>query len=87
MSVPKRQKNSPLQSKSIATGSRSKRVRPIAERRAMPELYVLVPDDSRFSWRRNYRKAHLRNKRGYLYLCWRDGSGVHSHYLGKAPKN
>lgn len=87
MSVPKRQKNSPLQSKSIATGSKSDRVRPIVKRRALPQLYVLGPADQEHYWRRDYRKAHLRNKQGYLYLCWRDSTGVHSHYLGKAPKN
>lgn len=32
-------------------------------------------------------RAHLRNKRGYVYLCWREGRKVRSFYLGKAPRS
>jgi hypothetical protein len=31
-------------------------------------------------------KSHLRNRRGYLYLCWRDKGTVRNFYLGKAPR-
>jgi hypothetical protein len=34
-----------------------------------------------------YAQAHLRNKRGYVYLTWRDGDRVRTFYLGKAPRN
>ena len=62
------------------------RNRPIEARRTTPDIWVRVTVSNR-SWRDyEYRKAHLRNKAGYLYLSWRDAEGVHSHYLGKAPK-
>ncbi len=32
------------------------------------------------------RRAHLRNKGGYVYLCWREGERVRNYYLGKAPR-
>lgn len=34
-----------------------------------------------------FHKAHLRNKKGYIYLCWRAGKHVHTFYLGKAPQS
>ena len=37
-------------------------------------------------WSGRYHRAHLRNRRGYLELCWRDGERVRSFYLGKAAK-
>lgn len=37
-------------------------------------------------WRWQYSKAHLRNRRGYVYLCWRDGEEFRTYYLGKAPR-
>ena len=33
------------------------------------------------------REAHLRNKRGYVYLCWRENGTVRNFYLGKAPRS
>jgi hypothetical protein len=33
-----------------------------------------------------YARAHLRNKRGYVYLTWRDGDRVRAYYLGKTPR-
>ena len=32
-----------------------------------------------------HAQAHLRNKGGYLYLCWRDQGKVRNFYLGKRP--
>ncbi len=31
-------------------------------------------------------RAHLRNKKGYVYLRWREGKRVRTFYLGKAPR-
>lgn len=55
-----------------------RKVKPVA-----PQIFVRVPGKH---WGYEYRAAHLRNKAGYLYLCWRDKNGIHSFYLGKAPK-
>lgn len=75
-----------LQPRTIDKSRDADRNRPNADRRATPEIYVRVPDVEGRWYKTDYRRAHLRNKAGYLYLCWRDSSGVHSHYLGKAPK-
>ena len=48
-----------------------------------PQIYVLT---SGTEFCGTYRRAHLRNKRGYLYLSWRDGQKVHTRYLGKRRK-
>lgn len=51
----------------------------------LPRLFVELAGDC---WQfGRLHKAHLRNKRGYLYLCWREGKRVHNFYLGKAPRN
>jgi len=52
-----------------------------------PAIYVRVSekDDGYYS-RAMYARAHLRNKRGYVYLCWREGERVRNYYLGKAPR-
>lgn len=49
-----------------------------------PEIYVRV--EGRESWRLCYARAHLRNRKGYVYLSWRDGERVRELYLGKAPR-
>lgn len=51
---------------------------------APPEIYVLSAAVSPIP---QYRRAHLRNMRGYLVLQWRDGEKVRSFYLGKARKS
>jgi hypothetical protein len=48
-----------------------------------PKIFVRVTNDNLYPV---FRPAHLRNKRGYLYLSWRDGERVRTHYLGKAKK-
>lgn len=62
------------------------RKRPSLARRAIreiPEIFVYVSEEA-FGHR--YKRAHLRNKRGYVYLCWREGVRVRNFYLGKAPR-
>lgn len=49
-----------------------------------PEIYVRVVEGA--SWRHSYARAHLRNRKGYVYLSWRDGERVRELYLGKAPR-
>lgn len=65
-----------------------KRRRAIAKpRRANPpKLFVEVPSKSLYGGPQHAR-AHLRNKRGYVYLCWREGLWVKNFYLGKAPRS
>lgn len=52
----------------------------------VPRLFVLVPDGRAYRGSR-YVSAHLRNKRGYLELCWRDGKRVKTVHLGKAANS
>lgn len=52
-------------------------------KRAPPLIYVRT---SCFESLQAFARAHLRNKRGYLYLTWRDGAKVRTFYLGKAPR-
>lgn len=62
------------------------RKRSSRRRRATPTIYV-SGHKSRFSqWKRDLCRAHLRNKKGYVYLQWRDGDEIRSFYLGKAPR-
>lgn len=65
-----------------------KRPRAIAKpRRANPpKIFVEVPSKSLYGGPQHAR-AHLRNKRGYVYLCWREGLWVKNFYLGKAPRS
>ncbi len=66
---------------------KSKRKGAIAERRAMPEIYVKLPTMN--SWRQPaFVKAKIRLKAGeYQYLQWRDGETVRSLYLGRKRKS
>ena len=60
--------------------------RSLAKRRSsIPEIFVRCADRSH-PWRNPYARAHLRNKRGYVYLSWRDGGQVRTFYLGRAPR-
>lgn len=52
--------------------------------RPAPEIYVRV--EGRAYWKPKYARAHLRNKKGYVYLVWRDGERIRELYLGKAPR-
>lgn len=66
----------------------------IAEARRVepPKIFVLVGFDAvmrsgiYMGNEGRYARAHLRNKRGYVYLCWREGERVKNYYLGKAPR-
>lgn len=50
-----------------------------------PDIFVRVGDSH---WPRvtDFKHAHLRNRKGYVYLSWRDGEKVRTFYLGKAPR-
>jgi hypothetical protein len=82
-------RSSPTKKTIVARRPRSRKsgsFRPIGARRVKappPEIYVKLPVHD--VWR-PYSRAHLRNKRGYVYLCWRDGEKVKNYYLGKAPR-
>ena|SRR5579859_893258 len=50
-----------------------------------PEIFVRVPQAS--DWHPYaYARAHLRNRKGYVYLTWREGQRIRTFYLGKAPR-
>jgi hypothetical protein len=53
-------------------------------KREVPEIYVRI--EQRFNFA-HFAKAHLRNKRGYVYLCWRKGRKILTFYLGKQPRS
>jgi len=66
--------------------ARKKRPRlAIAKSRATPEIYVALTEQVH-TWSPRMARAHLRNKRGYVYLCWREGKRVRNFYLGKSPQ-
>lgn len=61
--------------------------RPIGtRRRKAPEIFVWGVKDKPYA-HHGMIKAHLRNKRGYVYLCWRENGTVRNFYLGKAPRS
>jgi hypothetical protein len=53
-------------------------------KRQAPEIYVRIEQPFDFA---HFAKAHLRNKRGYVYLCWRKGRKILTFYLGKQPRS
>jgi hypothetical protein len=57
-----------------------------ARRGKLPALFVHVEWPGAYGGRRMVR-AHLRNHRGYLELCWRVGKTVKTVHLGKAAKH
>jgi len=59
----------------------------IARRRtklSVPQIFVATKPGP---YGPRYAHAHLRNRRGYVYLTWRDGDRVRTFYLGKASRN
>lgn len=65
---------------------KTRRARPKPRRRVEPpRIYVEVTNNGGYGMNAHAR-AHLRNKRGYVYLCWREGDRVRNYYLGKAPR-
>jgi hypothetical protein len=58
----------------------------IAKRGPRPQPEIFVACRNKASWKSAYAKAHLRNRKGYVYLCWRDGEEFRTFYLGKAPR-
>jgi len=74
--------------KTSSVMKKSGRFRSIAARRASPpEIFVKCVDRAHPPWRDPYDRAHLRNRKGYVYLTWRDGERVRSFYLGKRRAN
>jgi hypothetical protein len=59
----------------------------IIKRRATPTIYVLGVNRPGYFAGPRYCKAHIRNKKGYVYLQWKDDTEVRSFYLGKAPRS
>ena len=49
-----------------------------------PEIFVKTAD---LPCGDNFSRAHLRNKGGYIYLCWQDGERVRNYYLGQSGQN
>lgn len=91
--IPKAKTN-PLHSLAIAASTKKGSARPIVARRVKqpaPEIFVRIPrpksDHYYYGSGMTYAAAHLRNKAGYAYLCWREGERVRTFYLGKAPNH
>jgi hypothetical protein len=57
-----------------------------AARRVSPPPVIYVATKPESYYLKDLSRAHLRNKRGYVYLAWRDGDRVRNFYLGKAPR-
>ena len=55
--------------------------------RPIPAMEIYILTDQQPYGDRLRARAHLRNKAGYLYLCWREGRRIRSYYLGKAAKS
>lgn len=51
----------------------------------IPEIFVAI-ESIRYT-PPHCAKARLQNKRGYVYLTWRQGKQVKTVYVGKAKKN
>jgi hypothetical protein len=68
-----------------ARSCRARRAKP----RLNPKIFIRLERESRtpyFERGSIFVAAHLRNKKGYVYLCWREGTRVRNLYLGKAPR-
>lgn len=46
-----------------------------------PEIFVMRVHRGRYD--KLYARAHLRNKKGDVFLCWKDGNRVRNFYLGR----
>lgn len=82
MAYPTRRGDPPCRRKRPVTRKRSA----IEESRVNPPPEIYVRVEGRASWKSSYARAHLRNRKGYVYLSWRDGDRVRELYLGKAPR-
>jgi hypothetical protein len=49
-----------------------------------PVIFVCSKQEAR---ERRLHRAHLRYRDGYLYLSWREGKRVRTHYFGRASRN
>lgn len=66
---------------------RSRRLRrPLGKSGPRPAPEIFVRCDANPYGYRHFARCHLRNRKGYVYLCWRDGDKFRTHYLGKAPR-
>lgn len=59
----------------------------IAKSRTTPKIFVEHPNPVGFFHGPRYAKATLQNKKGYVYLQWKEGDTVRSLYIGKAPRS
>lgn len=51
---------------------------------AVPLFFVKIKTTSQYGYEREeFAAAHLRNRKGYMYLVWRMGKRVCSYYVGK----
>jgi len=67
-------------------GAKNGRLRSQRQSRArIPEIFVKEEQGSGFR-PIGFARAHLRNRNGYVYLTWRDGTRVRSFYLGKTSR-
>lgn len=69
-----------------AKAPRKRKPSTIVPRRVSPPPAIYVRVEGKAWYRSTYARAHLRNRKGYVYLCWRDGERVRELYLGKAPR-
>jgi hypothetical protein len=69
-----------------AKGSKNGPFATLAARRSNPPPVIYVATSPEPYHVRELSRAHIRNKRGYVYLAWRDGDRVRNFYLGKAPR-
>jgi len=53
-------------------------------KRPAPEIYVKIRGTKRVPY---FAKAHIRNHRGCLELCWREGDKVRTFHLAKGRKS
>lgn len=77
-----RKTDSPTRNKENSSSKKQLR----APRRSKPAPPLIFIERSVNGYRHHMSRAHLRNKRGYVYLCWREGKRVRTFYLGKAPR-
>lgn len=82
MPYPTKRRRAPRRQKTAGDGRQAT----IAERRVNPPPQIYVRVEGSHSWRESYARAHLRIRKGYVYLAWRDGGRVREFYIGKAPR-
>src|SRR5258705_12849187 len=69
-----------------AKRSENGRLRSHGRRRVSEPPLIFVAVNGADVYGQKYARAHLRNRKGYVYLTWSDGEKVKTFYLGKAPR-